>query len=467
MYDFNYNHEESNAKDLALQYENMVANGNVVFFDQETFQNLIDYYEDQLRFQQALGVIEHAIQQHAYSAVFHIRKAQLLLEEDRLEEASEALAFAKLYEPSNLDIFLTEAEILHQEGDFEEALIVLEQSKIYADSGDYEDIYLLQSSINESDEDYQAAFKSLAEVLKINPFNEMAYSRLWLCIELMGQYAESIELHEEILDREPYAYWAWYNLGHAYNNMGLYEKAVEAYDYAIVINERFEFAYRDIIACLFRLEHYEKALRYVQDYKELFEVDADLLLWEGECYEYSGDFATARQLYVQALKKGNLEGRLHYRIGVTYANEDKWRKALQAFQTAFSQNKENEEYCIALAEVYNQLDQVEEAHTLYQRATVLSPELPISWMSYLEFLIDEQDYELAFEVLEEAERYSIFTDYNLVRIALLWFSGQRKEGQVQLIQLLTSSPKKLNRLLDIAPDLESDIQFMQIVEDCM
>lgn len=465
MYDFNYNHEESNAKDLALQYENMVANGAVIFFDQNSFQDLIDYYEDQLRFQQALGVIEHAIQQHAYSAIFHIRKAQILLEEDRLQEASEALAFAKLYEPTNVDIFLTEAEVIHQEGNFSEALNILETALIYADSGDYEDIFLLQASIYESAEDYEAAFQSLAQVLKNNPFNEMAYSRIWLCVELMGQYAESIELHQGLIDQEPYAYWAWYNLGHAYNNMGLYEKAIEAYDYAIVINERFEFAYRDLISCLFRMEDYKEALRYVQDYKELFEVDADLLLWEGECYEYTGDFSTARHFYAQALKKSSLEGKLHYRIGVTYANEDKWRKALQAFQTAFAKNKENEEYCIALAEVYNQLDQIEEAHTLFQRATILSPEMPVSWMSYLEFLIDEQDYELAFDVLKEAELCSEHPDYSMFYIALLWLSGQKQEGQVQLIQLLTEMPERVDRLFRIAPELESDRTFMILIKD--
>src|SRR5690606_14578048 len=110
MYDFNYNHEDFNVKELILQYEGMLANGNVVFLDQDAFQDLIDYYEDQIQYPKALEVIEHALVQYPFSAIFQIRKAQLLLEEDQLDAASAALQTAKLYEPTNIDIFLTESE---------------------------------------------------------------------------------------------------------------------------------------------------------------------------------------------------------------------------------------------------------------------------------------------------------------------------------------------------------------------
>jgi predicted Zn-dependent protease len=69
---------------------------------------LIDYYEEQFEYPKALQAIEHALVNYPFSAVFHIRKAQLLLEEDRIDDANSALNFAKLYEPTNVDVILTE-----------------------------------------------------------------------------------------------------------------------------------------------------------------------------------------------------------------------------------------------------------------------------------------------------------------------------------------------------------------------
>ena len=194
MYDYNDNPEGLNVNDLVLQYEGLLANGNNIFLDSDAFQDLIDYYEEQFEYTKALQAIEHALTNYPFSAVFHIRKAQLLLEEDRLDDANSALSLAKLYEPTNVDVILTEAEILHQSQDFDAALNMLDNALNFADKNDLEDIYMLEASIHESREDYEESFKSLVKVLKYNPANEMAYSRLWMCMELTESYEEGIKV---------------------------------------------------------------------------------------------------------------------------------------------------------------------------------------------------------------------------------------------------------------------------------
>jgi tetratricopeptide (TPR) repeat protein len=462
MYDYNDNPEGLNVNELVLQYEGMLASGNTVFLDSDAFQDLIDYYEEQFEYPKALQAIEHALVNYPFSAVFHIRKAQLLLEEDRIDDANSALNFAKLYEPTNVDVILTEVEILHQSLDFDAALDMLDNALDFADKNDLEDVYMLEASIHESREDYEASFKSLVKVLRYNPNNEMAYSRLWMCMELTENYEAGINTSLEIIDREPYSYWAWYNLGHAYTHLGLYEKALEAYDYTIVINEHFEFAYRDVIACLFRLENFELAKRYVEDYKAIFEADAEVMLWEGECYEYSGEFEKARKIYAEALKRDQMDGRLHYRIGVCYASEEKWKAALKALESAYRQNKESEEFCIALAEVYNQLDETELAYTFYKKAIIIAPEEPITWISYLEFLIDNEDYEVAFETLEDARKYSNDILFDFCEVALNYLNGHRQEAKIQLILLLEDG-HNASKLFEIAPELEEDAEIKKII----
>ena len=310
MFEYDENADDLNVSDLVHQYENLLTEGKSIYFESDAFQDLIDYYEDQFDYSKALQVVNHALVHYSFSAVFHIRKAQLLLEEDSIEEAKASLKIAKLYEPNNIDVYLTEAEILHQSEKFAEAVDVLDLAVGISDEEDLEDIYLLKASIFESMEDYLSSFNALVKVVKKNPFNEMAFSRFWMCMELTETYEEGVRINLEIIDESPYSYWAWYNLGHAYTHLGKDEKAFEAYDYAIVINESFEFAYRDAISCLFRLQKYELAKQYIEDYKKQFDLDTEVLVWEGECYEYSGNYDKARFYYADALKIDSLDGRV-------------------------------------------------------------------------------------------------------------------------------------------------------------
>jgi tetratricopeptide (TPR) repeat protein len=157
-----------------------------------------------------------------------------------------------------------------------------------------------------------------------------------------------------------------------------------------------------------------------------------------------------------------MDGRLHYRIGVSYATEEKWKPALKALESAYKQNKDSEEFCIAMAEVYNQLDETELAYTFYKKAIVIAPEEPITWISYLEFLIDTEDYEAAAETLEDARKYSSDILFDFCEVALLYLNGYRQEANIQLILLLEDGQDSA-KLFELAPELEDDNEIRKIV----
>jgi len=63
------------------------------------------------------------------------------------------------------------------------------------------------------------------------------------CYDVLDKQEESIKFYEQYIDNEPYSYAAWYNLGNAFNKMDLFEKSIDAYDYAILIKDNFASAY--------------------------------------------------------------------------------------------------------------------------------------------------------------------------------------------------------------------------------
>jgi tetratricopeptide (TPR) repeat protein len=77
------------------------------------------------------------------------------------------------------------------------------------------------------------------------PTLSFALSRIWktrmplyelaFCYDVLDNQEESVQFYQQYIDNEPYSYAAWYNLGNAYTKLSLFEKAIDAYDYAILI----------------------------------------------------------------------------------------------------------------------------------------------------------------------------------------------------------------------------------------
>lgn len=461
-HDYNGEHQPD-LKFLVQQYEAMLQDGGISFLEIDSFLRLTDYYEEDNRFNLAFEVLTYAIQQHPFSASLYIRKAQILCEQESYQQAFEALDQAIIYEPSDLDIYLTKADIYMRLFKQDKAIKVIDQALQYANAEDFADLYILKSTIYETKNDYTNALLYLKKALFKDPNNEIALSRLWGIYDANKDYADAINFHLKFIDRAPYSYWAWYNLGLAYMYMGLVEKASEAFDYAIVINEQFEPAYLCYIDCLIVLNDLKTAKRYLGEYLNIFEVDAEIWYRMGQCFEQQSNYAKAIHYYTKALEFSTLDGLIFHRIGNCYIEEEKWHLAEQAFLQAYDANKQNANFCLSLADTYDALEIPDKAYQFYHKALVINPEDIDIWIHYIEFLIDEEAHDTALEVLEEAKKYveDVLIDYALA--AVLLDAGKRQEGFLVLGQALLDHYDLHQHIFHIAPQLEKDAELATFI----
>lgn len=461
-HDFNGEHQPD-LKLLVKRYEGMLQQGGVTFMEADSFLMLIDYYEEVNNNKLALNTLVYALEQHPYSTSLYIRKAQLLCEEEYYLEALRALDVAIVYSPSEIDIYLTKADIYLRRLDYSKALDVLLSAKTYASGVDLADILILESTVHETKKDYKAALKCLKYALKQDPGNEIALNRLWGVYDINFEYSESIEFHTKFIDQHPYSYWAWFNLGLSYINVGMLEKAVEAFDYTIVINERFEPAYHYYVDALIGLESFDEALRYLDEYMELFEPDAQIWFQIGQCHEFKQSFKDAIFYYSKALNTNNLNGRVYHSIGNCYMMENIWDLAKEAYTQAYQVNNFNEEFCLSLADTYDVLENSEKAHEYYHKAIAIAPKDLNIWIHYVEFLMDEENYAIALEILEEAQAQisDVILDYAVA--AVLLESGQRQEGFVQLGKALAADFEAHKHFYQIAPSLKEDQAIRSLI----
>ena len=457
------NYKKRNALNtLISEYEEMAQSGSVNYMEKNIFNRIIEHYYKEDDLEMALGVIDHAITQHTYSSEFYIRKAQILLAKNKNNEALTYLNKASIYAPTDMEIALLKAEAYSSIDEFEIALETLNDVKPGLSKEDLSQVNIAEAMVYERSENYVSMFLSLKNAILTHIGNTEALERIWFCVELSEMFRESIDLHLKIIDLDPYSYLAWYNLGHAYSCIESFEEAIQAYEYAFIINDKFEFAYRDCAEVCLQIADYKQALGFYQEALEKFEPDCDLYTKVGFCYEHLNNFEKAKSFYCSAVKIDPYNDAVHYRLGICFSKEDKWHSAIGAFKKAIELNKRAEEYHAALAEAYYALGDTKSANIYFKNAVDIAPEEGQYWIKYAGFLVDIDETYAALNILDDADEFAGGIELIYSRVACLFSLGERGEALQLLGQALEENFQLHQSLFRMMPalTLDSDVLFM-------
>ena len=223
------------------RFEEMIASNTSQFFDADELEEIIEYYMQWFNLELAKKAIDYATNQYPYNSSLKIKKAQYLSSQHNTRDALLLLNDIEEVESSNSELYMTRGYIYSQIGLSEQAI---ENFKFALPLSEFKDeVYVAIGVEFLNDEKAADALYYLKKAIKINSENEIALNELSLCFELTGKSEEAITFYESYIDENPYSYYAWFNLGISYNRLGLYEKAVDAYDYAIAIKDNFSSAY--------------------------------------------------------------------------------------------------------------------------------------------------------------------------------------------------------------------------------
>lgn len=448
---------------LVSEYEAMSQKGTVVSIEEKDFFRLIEYYQDKYLFRNVFDVINHGLIQYPQSIRLYIRKAQLEIEISQVTDAMVTLKAAQNLAPADLEQMLIRIEALCSVGNLQEASYLIADLLPEPAEDEVGSSVFWESQMSGYSNQFESMYHTLKGILLEDPADDDALERIWVCIEFLHKYEESIELHQKILDVNPYSYRAWYNLGQAYTCLGNLEKAAMAFEYAYLANENFQDAYRECAAIHFDLKKYDKALQCYEEILENFSVDCDLLMNIGKCYAAMKDYQTAKAYYLQAIKLDPQKDEAHFLFGLCLSHLNDWKKAVNSFKKAIKLENRKEEYYAGLAEAYYHLGYLEEAARSFQIATEIAPDIIIYWIQYISFLLESGQPALALQVLEEAETYTDDSSLSYCRIACLFQMGNRKEAIYRFIEALTHNYSMHTSLFDLHPDLEFDPDVQKVL----
>ncbi len=459
------NHENQNLqKSLISEYEAMSQKGTVGFYEETVFLTLVEHYQEAELFTQAMEVIEHATRQHAFSSTLYKKKAQLLLEKGCATQALECLDQAAAYAPNDLEVTILQVEALSMLGHIHEAHHVLDKMEQQVSTA-YErsEIFLSRALLFETEQKFSKMFYALRESILEDPSNTDTLGRIWFSVEMSRLFKESIDLHIQLIDNDPYNYVAWYNLGYSYNATKDYTHAADAFEYAYIINDHFEFAYRDCANACIKIGQYRRALDCYQEALDRVKPDSEILTNIGFCMEALNNFEKANTFYLKAIQLDPQDDNIYYRLGESYSKEHKWLSAVAAYEKALSLEKRNEDYYTALGKCYFQLGELEDAKYYLCKAIDIAPEISNCWIYYTNFLLDTGAIEEAIENIDMAQMHACGLELNFCKVACLFAADRREDALLCLNQTLEEYEFNPEEVFNYLPDRKNDIDVRSII----
>lgn len=447
---------------IVSTFENMYASGQSPYMDESTLSKLITYYEDELMYHKAIDVINIALNQYSFRSDLYILKSRILYKLGNYEKALNNVQKAEQIAPYELEIQILKARILASSGRQEEALSLVEDLKEITSNADKVEVYICESHIHESLQNFNHMYQCLCQAIEIAPTCIEALERIWLAVELSKQYYDSIRLHKSLIDQNPYSHLAWFNLGHAYSCIGEYELAIDAIEYSFIINEQFAVGYIDCADLCFDTQNYAKAKDIYNEYIKHFGAEEELLHKLAETLLNLGEIGDALNAINQAIHLDQYNDEYYHILAKCHIANDSYNLAIKAFHKAIAIEDFVEDYYLGLGKAYETTGAYNKAEQFLRKAALMAPEDGKYWAEYVVFLLKIRDLDKAFIVLNESKNTTYSASLMYCEFAALHFAGKREEAVEALQEALLDDIDEHSIIYEIEPEfrLNKDITAM-------
>ena len=442
----------SGFQDDLSRFEEMISKGRSDFFDSDRLDTFIDHFMMSNQFKKAMDCVAHAISYFPHNINFKIRKAQVLANLGRLNEA---LALLMQYEKmlaDDLEFILTKASVHSQMRDSKTAIKYFERAIEFAEPEEKDEIYLDLAAEYQNMGTFDQAIKILRQAITFNPENEPAVHELAYCYDLTNDTDSAIQCYQSYLDLRPYSFTTWYNLGNAYSKAEDYEKALWAYDYCTIINEDFTSALFNMGNIYLVIEKFDKAIACFEKCIEIDGDDALALDYIAEAYEHMEEYELAMQYYKRSIDVQPDLPDPWLGMGIALDLLHRTTEAIPYLKKAVELDELNPDYLHVLAGAYTKNGNTVEATVLLYKALTINPLSDEVLVDLTELRAMDNAVYAFDEMHEHIEEYELHDIALLHRVKYAWLAGRQTDALIFFRELVIDKPELAIQLTDVFPD---------------
>src|SRR6187431_3772467 len=321
--------DNSELQEILKRYENLKKGRSHSYIDEESFEKIIDYFDEKEDISSALEAAETGAEQYPFSSTMLIRKADLLIATHKYRDALNLLEHAAMLDSSDINVYILKTDAYLALDKQEKAVEILEQALALFTGEERISLLFELADVYDDYQEFEKVFDCLKLILEEEPNNEEALYKICFWTDFTGRNEEGIRLHQQIIEEYPFIELAWFNLAAAYQGIKLYEKAIDAYQYAVAIDEKFDYAWRNMGDAYLRIRKYREAVEVLQKVLELARPEDVIYEAIGHCFDKLQNYAQARFNYRKATHLNQDDSQLHYKVACTYMNEKQWESAIK------------------------------------------------------------------------------------------------------------------------------------------
>ncbi len=398
------------------KFENSLTNNQKVYFDAEQFVEIIEFYLNNFIDDKAWTALEYALEIHPGNTDILLLKARLFLEEEKKDEAKKVLySISEVYK---YEVKILKAELFLFDEKPEEAEKILQEiseDSEYQNPDFYFDAATLFMDMAYSD----YALPWIKKAYRLNQDDEEVMMKLAQCLYDNEKETEAEDLFNKLIDKDPYFINYWYNLGRMYFINEKYEKALEAFNFAEVINAedektilmtahtyaklgnhgeaaRYYLKHTEVGrlpkmsflfagTSLFANQEYDKAKKafqnFLQERTDLKFEDSDIYSNLASCYYTTGDYQMALRYITHAIKENTISSDTFFMKSILHLELGDIEAADESFITGIEINKiDNTEILIDLATTFYKAGLSDKAINVLKKLQIYSPGYGISYM---------------------------------------------------------------------------------------
>lgn len=459
-----YRQDKDEIKELLNQYQNLKAGQRYSYLDEESFERIIDYFDDAEDLPQALEAVQFAIEQYPYSSLLQLKKADLLIATRHYYDALATLEQAELLDSRDINLYILKTDAYLALDQQEKAVELLENALRMFDGEERIELLFELADVYDDYEEFDKIFDCLKLILEQDPKNEEALYKICFWTDFTRRNEESVQLHQSIIEEYPYNELAWFNLAAAYQGMKLYEKSIDAYKYAVVIDEKFDYAYRNMGDAFIRLRKYKDAIEVLEKVLELSRPEDVIFEAIGHCYDKLKNYAQARFYYRKASHLSPDDSKLHYKVACTYIHEEQWVQAIKNLESAMQIHRLQPEYNLAMGECKMQLGNIKDAIQYFTNVVRSRPKNIAGWEALIRGLYNVKYYEEALEQVFAAIKLTEGKPLFIYYLSAVYFAmGKSKEGLLQLQRAMVKSPRVVKKFVELNPSILQNPQVVDLI----
>jgi len=409
-------------------------------------------------------VIELGIQQFPYMPIFTLHMVEILMREAKYKKAHKYLEQATAYTPFEPSLMMMKAILFSHEGARKLAFETLASAiEIAGNDEDTLEDFLEMALYHEQ---YELTLPLVEKALNAGAEISPIIEKYILRSDDGSIVAELIPTIEAIIEQDPYSSEAWYVLGSGYLAQDNHQKAIQAFDFAVTINENFADAWIALMECHYELSNYETFIGLYNEQierfpKKTFEELEGLLAWS---YHETNQTPKAREIYKEVLKRNPEDSESWYSLGLTWQQRDNFENAIPFLEKAHQLDPLEADYGLVLASCYVVTNKHEKWSKIYE---YLSLEFPFNsevWLDWGVALYESGETNEALEITEKGLENNPRNTALLYRMAALcYLSGNQDIAILILEKALEYDPQEHFNMFIFAPELKKANKIIECI----